>query len=141
MWSIKQLISSLEKELLLVISDSTLSAKECLLKMLNTVLDACEKDPQLFKVLLTYLIQLQKSGVDVNKRVERRVIRMSHLMSIIIIRGQKNGEFQQVSIKYLNNLLYTLLESVILRISVLGKKDLSDTRESIEFTVNSFCVK
>jgi len=140
LWSIKQLISALEKKLVAIIMDTSLTSKECLLKMLNTVLDECEANPQLFKVLLTYLIQLQKSGIDANKRVDRRVIRMNHLLSTVIIRGQKKGEFKNIGVKHINELLYTLLESAIFRIAVLGKKDLTETRESIAFAVDTLCV-
>ena len=141
LWSIKQLIGSLEHKLLAVINDESLSARDCMIKMLNTVLDECETNNQLFKVLLSYLMQLQKSGIDANERVERRVIRMSHLLSTILIRGQKNGEFKDISVKNANRLLYTLVESAIFEIAVLGKKDLGEARQSIEFAVNSICLK
>lgn len=140
LWSIKQLIASLEKELLVIIEDQSLGSRECMIKVLNTVLDKCEASTQFFKVLLSYLMQLQKSGIDANDRVERRVIRMNHLLSTIIIRGQRNGEFKKISVKNINHLLYTLVESAIFEIAVLGKKDVSETRQSIEFTVDSICL-
>lgn len=138
-WSIKQLTNGVEENLILIIKDQSLSSKQCLKQVLNKVLDHCEENIQLFKVTLMYLIQIQKKGADVNTRVKRRLVRLHHLINTIIIRGQNNGEFKQLSVKDVSTLLYNLLETAIFHVTVLGAKDLKETRQTVEFVVDNIC--
>ncbi len=139
LWSIKQLTSGLESELLKVIQDKSLSSVDCLKQMFSTILDMCEQNEKLFKTLLVYLIQVRKSDSDVSERVKRRVIRMQHLMSTVVIRGQNKGEIRRVPVKEINDLLYSLMESAIFRLSVLGTTTLDENRSIINFTIESIC--
>ncbi len=137
LWSIKQLTSNVEKELMNIISNIDLNAVDCLKNIINKIFDICEENKQLFTVLLSYLIQLQKSGADVNKKVTRRVIKIQHLLTIVIIRGQHNGEIKkEFSVKDLNDLFYTLMESAIFRLSVLDKKKLDSIRQTVNFSID-----
>ncbi len=131
LWSIKQLLSSLEIELLNVISNQELNSVECLEKIFSIIMDSCEQNTQLFKVLLSYLMQLQKSGISAGERVTRRVIRLQHLLSTVIIRGQKKGELKKLPVKEINNVLYCLIESTIFHVAVLGVDKLSENRAVI----------
>ena len=110
-YSIKQITENLEKALLKTIKDESMSSIDCLYKTFETILAEIESNAQLFKILLIYLIQLQKSGVDVDERVTRRVIRVQHLLSTIVIRGQKRGEIKQMPVKEINDLLYRHIQS------------------------------
>ena len=119
-------------------ADSSLSAEEALRKILATLTDACESNKKLFSVLLNYLMQLKKSGVDTSERVRRRVIRLRHLLSTILIKGIQNKEFKELNVKDINDTLYGLLESAIFRIAVLNKDDVADVRAALNTTVDLF---
>lgn len=134
-WSIKQLTSGVEKELLEILKDKNLSSAESLKKMMSCVVSLCAENRQFFRVLLFYLTNLQKSGVDPEERINRRIIRAKHLLSMIIIRGQKSGEFKPYPVKQINEMFINLLYSVIFEIAVLNKKDVSDVMESVELAV------
>lgn len=136
LWSIKLVTNSLEQELVSIIKDETLTSPQCLKSILWKVLDVCQENQQLFKVLLTYLIQLQKSGADPQERVNRRVIRMQHLLSTVVIRGQKKGEIKKLGIKEINELLYSLMESAIFQLAVLNQKNLDSIRSLVGFAVD-----
>ena len=99
--------------------------------MFEIIINKMEENSQLFKVLLLYLIQLQKSGVDADERVTRRVIRLQHLMSTIIIRGQKAGEIKPFTVKEINDILYSQMECAIFRLAVLGRKQLVGIRANV----------
>ena len=135
--SIKELLSEMESALKLIIKDDSISAEAALRKTLETLADACERNKKLFSVLLNYLMQLKKSGVDTSERVRRRVIRLRHLLSTIIIQGIKNNEFKQTNVKAMNELLYALIEAAIFRVAVLNQTDISDIKESIELAIDS----
>ena len=134
-WSIKQMTGELESRLMEILGDKNLSAEECLRQLMYWVIDTCNGNRPLFNVLLIYLINLQKTGVSAEERVNRRVIRIKHLLSMIIIEGQKRGEFKKMPVKTVNNMLYSLVESAIFEIAVLNKKDVSEVKASIDLVV------
>ena len=134
-WSIKQCTSSIEERLLTLVNNQNQSAPDCLEKMLCIIFDECEKNKQLFKVLLVYFMELQKKPVDPSRMIERRIIRVQHLFSTVIIRGQKNGELRKVSVKEVNKLLYMCIENAAFRLAVLGKQDLKESRELVPFVI------
>ena len=136
LWSIKQLTSDIEKELLSIIKNPELTASDCLKQILFKLFDIAENNQVFFKVLLNYLIQLEKSGADVNERVTRRVIRIQHLMNTVIIRGQKAGQLKHFSVKDINDQLYMIIEDAMFRLGVLNQKSLDQSRSIAEFTVN-----
>jgi AcrR family transcriptional regulator len=136
LWSIKQLTASLELELMETLKDEKLTSEACLRKILLQCVDACGQNSQLFNVLLAYLLQLEKSGIDPGERVQRRIIRLQHLLSTVLIRGQHSGEFKKVPVKDVNEMLYSLIESAIFRLSVLGQKDIEDVRGSLNLAVD-----
>ena len=136
--SIKELLSEVEAALKIIMADSSLSAEEGLRKVLATLTDACESNKKLFSVLLNYLMQLKKSGVDTSERVRRRVNRVRHLLSTILIKGIQKGEFKEVNVKDANETLYGLMESAIFRIAVLNQDDVADIKAALNTTVDLF---
>ncbi len=134
-WSIKQMTGELEKKLMEILSDKSLSASECLRRIMHWIIDICGENRPLFNVLLVYLINLQKTGANAEERVNRRVIRIKHLLSMIIIKGQKNDEFRTLPVKSINNMLYSLVEAAIFEIAVLNKKDISEVKSSIDLVI------
>ncbi|MCR4822155.1 MAG: TetR/AcrR family transcriptional regulator [Treponema sp.] len=134
-WSIKQLTGEMEIRLMEILEDKNLKAQDCLKNIMNLIIDMCGEKRPLFNVLLVYLINLQKTGVDAEKRVNRRVIRIRHLLSMIIIQGQKSGEFKKMPVKIVNNMLYSLVESAIFEIAVLNKSDVSEVKNSVDLVI------
>ena len=136
--SIKELLSEVETNLKEIMADSSLSSETALRKVLSSLTDACESNKKLFSVLLNYLMQLKKSGVDTSERVRRRVIRVRHLLSTIVIKGIQKGEFKEVNVKDVNETLYGLMESAIFRIAVLNQDDVADIKAALNTTVDLF---
>lgn len=136
--SIKELLSEVETNLKEIMADSSLSSETALRKVLSSLTDACESNKKLFSVLLNYLMQLKKSGVDTSERVRRRVIRLRHLLSTIVIKGIQKGEFKEVNVKDVNETLYGLMESAIFRIAVLNQDDVADIKAALNTTVDLF---
>ncbi|MBQ1972626.1 MAG: TetR/AcrR family transcriptional regulator [Treponema sp.] len=135
-WSIKQLTAGIEVQLMEFIQNKELNASDCLRKMMFLVLDECKENHKLFNVVLSYLLTLQKSGINPAERVRRRVIRLRHLISLLIIRGNNSNEFNNVNIKDTNELLYGLIESAIFRIAVLGQSSIDEVYGAIDLAIN-----
>lgn len=134
-WSIKQLTSKIEKRLLEIIRDKSIKPDECLKMTLNHIVDVCSEYYRLFGVLLTYLIDLQKKGYDPKMLVHRRVLRINHFLSAIIIRGIEDGVFRKLPIRDINDMLYSTIETTIFRLAVLNQKDASEVKNIIEIMV------
>lgn len=139
--SIKELLSSLEIALNKIVSDDNPSSEKALRDFFDKIIDECQNNTKLFSVLLNYLLQLKKTGVDTEERVRRRVIRMRHHINTIVISGIQNGEFKQISVKEINELLYSMIESAIFKMTVLGVKDISAIKESISLAIDGIVIE
>lgn len=132
--SIKELLCELELELRQIITKDE-NSLETLHKILFAIIDACENNKKLFSVLLNYLMQLKKAGVDTNERVRRRVIKLRHLLSTVLIKGIQKDEIKNVNVKEINELLYGMIEASIFRIAVLNQEDITEVKKAINQTV------
>ena len=135
--SIKELLSELELTLVSIIKEPNTTCNEKLRNLLMAIIDSSESNKKLFSVLLNYLIQLKKSGGDPNERVRRRVVKLRHLLSTVMIKGIKNGEFKEINVKNMNELLYSLFEACIFRITVLNQDDISEIKGSLNTAIDS----
>ncbi len=136
LWSIKQLTEEIESSLLAIAQADNIPVKERLHKILYTILDTCAENRRLFTVTLTYLLQLKKTGKDPAVRVRRRILRLRHLLSTVIIEGINTGEFKPVNVHNTNELLYSIIESAIFRLAVLDQQDISELRTTFDLTVS-----
>lgn len=141
LWSIKELTSNLEKQLQVTLQDEAIPAHEKIRKIMYAILDCCKENKKLFNVLLSYLTQLQKCGVDVSERVRRRVIRLRHLTTSAIIEGEKKGELKVRSVKDANEMLYSLIESAVFRLAMLNQNSIEECYGTVDVAVDGMMAK
>jgi len=134
-WSIKQLTDIIEKDLRVTMSLAEFTHAQRLETVMLTIIDRCVENRRLFNVVLTYLLQAQKSGKDPDSRVKRRTIRLRHLMSQMFIAGIDAGEFRAINVKDANELFYGLVESAIFRIAILDHPKADDVKDAILLAV------
>lgn len=134
-WSIKQLTEGLETTLRALRDDASLTNTAKLEAVMHTIIDRCAENRRLFNVVLTYLLQAQKTGKDPESRVRRRTIRLRHLLSQIIISGNNSGEFRDVNVRVANELLYSLIESCMFRLAIFDGADTNDIKASMSLAV------
>lgn len=135
-FSIRQLTSELEVKFLKIIRDRSISAEQCLRIITTDAIDECVKNMTLFEILVPYLTGLYKTGVDVYERVRRRTIRVTHLLTAIIVRGQKDGEFKSFSVKAANDLLFGLIIESIFKMAVLHNSEVEDIKASLNLAID-----
>ncbi len=136
MYSIKQLGETLENALNSIIDNESLSMADRLKGVMMSVYNCCLEHRQLFSVLLMYLLQIQKTGVNTEEKVRRRTLRLRHLLSTILIEGIEKEEFKKVDVKATNEVFYGLIESLIYRLAILNQTDLPDFERMIDFTIS-----
>lgn len=139
--SLKQVLSEMEFSIKEIVSDDSLTTEQALRKMGGIIVDYCEQNVKMFSVLLDYLLQLKKTGADTNEKVTRRVLRLRHLTSTLIIRGIQNGEFKNLNVHKINELIYSLVESSLFRIAVLNQTDMTEIRDALNLVIDGFLNK
>ena len=122
-FSIKLLTEKLEPEIRAIGAKSSMGQAEKLAAILAMVVEVCARNKRLLAVVLDYLGHQRTAGGNPDERVRRRTIRMRHILSGIIIEGQRSGEFGDFSVKEAGDLLYALIEAAIFRIAVLDRAD------------------
>ena len=138
LWSIKQMLSNMEIEFKEIQNDASLSAQKMLRKICSRLIEHCNENKKLFNVLLAYFMQLKKTGVDPKERIRRRVVKLRHLLTSIIIRGIQNNEFKDCNVHEMNELLYGIFEAAIFRLTVLNQDDCTETQKMIDLAIDGF---
>nr|MBP3282076.1 TetR/AcrR family transcriptional regulator [Treponema sp.] len=139
-WSIRHLTNRIEKELLEIIEDETIPPDECLKKVVCCIVSECGAHYRLFKVLLPYLLSIEKSGINPGERVRRRVIRIKHFLNMIIINGQNAGVFKKVPIKVVNDMFYSMIETTMYRIAIMDKFDVKEIFDVVNLCVDGITI-
>ncbi|MCI7588148.1 MAG: TetR/AcrR family transcriptional regulator [Spirochaetia bacterium] len=140
-WSIKQLTNEIESSLLKIIDNRDLSYEERLKSVLHTILQKCVDNYRLFVITLTYLLQLKNTGKDTKKIVQRRIIRLRHLLSTVIIDGITSGNFKKVNVHEANELIFNLIEATVFRLTVFGPQDIQALQKSFDLTVSALLLE
>lgn len=135
-FSIKQASSKMEGEFVAIIKDESLSAEKCLRMITSEALDICLEQKSLFEMLVPYLTELKNAGENVDERIRRRTIRLNHLFNAVLIRGLKNGEFREFTVKDAGETIFGLIEYFVLKMVVHGIIDLDRTKAMMNFVID-----
>jgi len=125
MFSIKRFSEKLEAEIRAVEAHDVPSV-ELLRRLSSLILRRCADQARLLSVIVGYLEHSRKSGVDVEERIRRRTIRMRHIISGVVIAGQKKGELKAVPVGAVSDFFYGMVEAAIFRVAVLGAERTDD---------------
>ncbi|MCQ2594899.1 MAG: TetR/AcrR family transcriptional regulator [Treponemataceae bacterium] len=139
-WSIRQLTQNIEATLLVVIADQNLDTETKLRTVIYKILEACQAKARLFTVVLNYLLAQQKAGKNPAELVRRRILRLRHLLSTILIEGIKRDQLRTTNVKAANEMLYALIESSIFRIAILNQTS-EELSIAIDLAIDSLLKK
>lgn len=128
MFSIKRFTEKLEAEIKAIASTDTAAAADTLSLLVALVLDRCAEQAKLLSVIVGYLEHSRKSGGEVGDRIKRRTIRVRHIISGIVIAGQRKGELKKVSVGAISDFFYAIAEAAVFRVAVLGVAGTDDLR-------------
>ncbi len=129
-YSIKQFTVGLEADVREIAGRESLSNAEKLTAILGMVLERCVREKRLLTVIFGYLDHMRRSGGDPDERVRRRTIRMRHILSTLMIAGIQTGEFRKIPVRAATDLVYSLIETAIFRIVILGQPDAGTLSDS-----------
>ncbi len=141
LYSIKQLTEGLENSIQKIIMSPSKSCDIKLLETLECIVQECVNNKELFGVILAYLIVLKQTGKDPQAKVRRRIIRLRHLLSTILIEGKKKGEFKNINVKSANEMFYSLIEASIFRLAILNQDTIDEMMSSLELAVSGITIE
>jgi len=143
-YSIKQLMSDTEKDILKVKEDSSMDFPNKIKKTLFLIFGKLEANRNLLSVITGHLFALSntKDETKTNKntpymRVRRRTIRLRRILAAMLIEGSKAGQFKKINVSAADNLFYSLIEAAIFRLVVLKRDSVAELEEAVELAVNS----
>jgi len=137
-YSIKQLLLSVEENIIIIINDKSLGCIEKISKIILVIFKLFEKNCQLLSVISNYLVHLSKGDSDPEARVRRRTVRFRRFLSLMMIEGIKSREIKKINVKTAVNYLYSFIESAIFQLVVLKRKNLDELKETVVFAVKQF---
>jgi len=134
-YSIKHFLLTIEDNINSIYTNNSLSCQEKLTKVIFEVFKLLEQNNKLVSVLLDYILYLSKKDISPVTRVRRRVLRLRHIISTIIIDGIKSGELKKVNIKKTRDYLYCFIESAIYQLALLKSENIDELKETVIFAV------
>jgi len=145
-YSIKQLMSDAEKDILRVKEDDSLAYPDKIKKTLSLILARLNVNRRLLSVILDYLSSLSKNSENQRRkktastpdiRVRRRTIRLRRILAAMLIGGIKCGQIKKINVSAADDLFYGLIESGIFRLVVLKRNSVAELEKAVELAVNS----
>lgn len=125
-FSIKQFTEKLELEIKAAVEDDSEASWVKLQRVSTLIIERCIEQARLLTVIADYLAHIRRSGNDAYERVRRRTIRMRHIVSGIVISGQRRGELIKTPVGLVSDFIYGLIEAAVFRATVLGRSDAND---------------
>lgn len=140
-FSIKQLLSGLERDIAAIHKTKGLSCMDKLIQVLSLIFDRLEENRRLLSVILNFLLYSSREELSSDNRVKRRTVKLRHILANMVIEGIKAGEFTPVDVKAADDLLYSLLESAVFRLTALQRISVEELRAAAELAVRGLAVK
>jgi len=134
-YSIKQLLQSVEENINVITADSSLSSVDKISKVLLVIFKLFEQNRRLLSVVLNYLLHLSKGDFNPEERVRRRTVKIHRILSSLVTEGIKSGELKKARVKTVHNYLYSFVETAIFQLVVLKRKNLDELKETVTFAV------
>lgn len=146
-FSIKQFMADIERDILKVKEESSLSCPAKLRKTLFLILSRLDENRLLLSVILDHLMARVPDKPEAKKtprprtqalpdmRVRRRTIRLRHILSTMIIEGIKNGQLKKIDVGAANDLFYSFIEAAIFRLTILKRESTADLKNAVEMII------
>jgi len=122
------------------LTSTALPACEKIRNVLNHVLLAIFRHRLLLTVILDYVLSVQRTGRAMRKPIERHTIGLKSLLRRLLKEGIATGEIPPVPVGVACNLLYGIMESAILRITISENARLDEIKAMIDKTVDGLRV-
>jgi len=141
-FSIKQFLQNIEENITQIRKEEGISHNEKLIRVMAMIINNLAENRRLLSVIVNSLLNGSGEGYDPDYRVRRRTVRLRHILSTMLIEGIKANEFRRsINVKEANELLYSLIETAVLRLVVLHRSSVDELLDAMKLAVSGFAVK
>ncbi len=119
------------------LSSADLPASEKIMNLLEHVLRVIFRHRMLLTVILDYVLSVQRTGHTMRKPIERHTIGLKSVLRRLLKEGMAAGEFAPKPIGVTTALLYGIMESAILRITISENAKIDELKAMLQQTVGS----
>jgi AcrR family transcriptional regulator len=138
-YSIKLLLANFDADIKPIRSDPSLGSVEKITRILLEIFRHLEINRRLLSVILDYLLHVSsKKSINTEQRVQRRILKLRHILASLVIEGVNSGELKPVDIKTMDDYLYSFVEAAIFRLVILQKETVDDLRKTVILAVKQF---
>lgn len=123
------------------LTSTALPACDKIKNVLDHVLQAIFRHRMLLTVILDYVLSVQRTERAMRKPIERHTIGLKALLRHLIKEGIAAGEIAPVPVGVACNLLYGIMESAILRITISENAKIGELKAMVAATVNTLRVQ
>jgi AcrR family transcriptional regulator len=135
-YSIKQLLGNVEKDIIEAKENGELNYADKITRILTVVLDQLEENRAFLSVILNFVINLSKGGINADTRIRRRTVRLRHFLATMVIDGIRAGEIAPIDVRAADDLLYGIIESAIFRLVVLKHDSIAELKSAVSLAVD-----
>jgi len=122
------------------LSSADLPASERIMNLLEHVLRVIFRHRMLLTVILDYVLSVQRTGHTMRKPIERHTIGLKSVLRRLLKEGMSTGELARRPIGVTTALLYGIMESAILRITISENAKFEELKAMLRQTVDSLRV-
>ena len=138
-YGIKQLLMNVETDIIKVKNNNDISHTEKLIQVMKVIIDHLTENRQLLSVIMNFIYLHSGTSFNPDNRIRRRTVRLRHILSTMLIEGIKAKEFSKsIDLKDANELLFSFLESAVLRLTILERINLDDYKKAVTQAVKNF---
>jgi len=139
-YSIKQLLINVEERINTIKNDKSLNSADKITDVLLAIFSLLEQNRQLLSIIFDYLLHFSKNNTSPEEYVQRRTVRLRHILSSMVIEGVKAGELKDIDIKTIDDYIYSFIESAIYQLVILKRKDTHELKKTVVFAVKQLVV-
>lgn len=88
-------------------------------------------------VILDYVLAVQRAGHNLEKNIASHTIALRRIIQRLIVEGIRKGELRQINAKLATDLLYSQIETAILRLTISGNADRDQIMAMLNETIDS----
>ena len=108
---------------------------------LKTIMDAVLrllfKQKLMLTVILDYILADQRSGHNLEKNIASHTIALRRIIQRLIVEGIRKGEFKECNVRLATDLIYSQMETAILRLTISRDADLKQLTLMMQATIEN----
>ena len=105
--------------------------------IMDAVINLLFEQRVMLTVILDYVLATQRAGHDLKKNITSHTIALRRIVQRLIVEGIRKGELRPIKAGLATDLLYSQIETAILRLTISGNADRKQIKAMLNETIDS----